>query len=72
MPEIIVHAVTGRSTEAKQALMRDITDAVVTEINALVPSVSITPPAGWQPGRQGQAAAPAAAPANPAQAPKSR
>ncbi len=50
----------------------DITDAVVTEINALVPSVSITPPAGWQPGRQGQAAAPAAAPANPAQAPKSR
>ncbi|CCW17573.1 Outer membrane protein H precursor [Sphingobium indicum BiD32] len=45
----------------------DITAAVVTEINALVPSVSITPPAGWQPGRQGQAA-----PANPAQAPKSR
>lgn len=50
----------------------DITAAVVTEINALVPSVSITPPAGWQPGRQGQAATPAAAPANPAQAPKSR
>jgi len=45
----------------------DITAAVVTEINTLVPSVSITPPAGWQPGRQGQAA-----PANPAQAPKSR
>lgn len=29
MPEIIIHAVTGRSTQAKQALMRDITDAVV-------------------------------------------
>ncbi|WP_069336791.1 OmpH family outer membrane protein, partial [Sphingobium yanoikuyae] len=54
----------------------DITAAVVTELNTLVPSVGITPPAGWQPGgRQGQAAAPAAAapaPANPAQAPKSR
>jgi Skp family chaperone for outer membrane proteins len=53
----------------------DITAAVVTEINALVPSVSITPPAGWQPGRQGQAPGQSAAqpaPANPAQAPKSR
>ena len=49
----------------------DITPAVITELNTLVPSVSITPPAGWQPGgRQGQAAAPA--PATPAQAPKSR
>ncbi|MCI4588793.1 OmpH family outer membrane protein [Sphingobium sp. BYY-5] len=48
----------------------DITDEVVTELNALVPSVGITPPAGWQPGRQGQAGA--AAPATPAQAPKSR
>lgn len=53
----------------------DITNAVITELNALVPSVGITPPAGWQPGRQGQAAgaAPAAtAPATPGQAPKSR
>ena len=52
----------------------DITPAVITELNALVPSVGITPPAGWQPGGQGQAgAAPAAAaPASPAQAPKSR
>jgi len=49
----------------------DITQAVVTELNALVPSVSIMPPAGWQPGRQGQAAA-APAPANPGQAPTSR
>lgn len=29
MPEILVHIVEGRSTEAKKALMRDITDAVV-------------------------------------------
>ncbi|BBD97459.1 membrane protein [Sphingobium amiense] len=53
----------------------DITPSVITELNALVPSVGITPPAGWQPGGQGQAgAAPAAAaaPASPAQAPKSR
>jgi Skp family chaperone for outer membrane proteins len=51
----------------------DITQAVVTELNTLVPSVGITPPAGWQPGRQGQAA-PGAAPAAPraAQQPQSR
>ncbi len=50
----------------------DITQQVVTELNTLVPSVGITPPAGWQPGgRQGQpAAAPAAA--TPAQTPPSR
>jgi 4-oxalocrotonate tautomerase len=29
MPEILVHLVEGRSVEAKKALMRDITDAVV-------------------------------------------
>jgi Skp family chaperone for outer membrane proteins len=51
----------------------DISAAVVTEINTLVPSVSITPPAGWQPGQQGQApAGAAAAPANPSQQPQSR
>ncbi|RVT42094.1 OmpH family outer membrane protein [Sphingobium algorifonticola] len=52
----------------------DITAAVVTELNALVPSVGITPPAGWQPGgqrQQGQAAAPAA-PVNPNQKPTTR
>ena len=49
----------------------DITPAVITELNALVPSVGITPPAGWQPG-QAQGAAAAPAPATPAQAPKSR
>ncbi len=42
----------------------DITDAVVAELNRNVPTVGITPPAGWQPG--GQGAAPAAtAPAAP-------
>jgi Skp family chaperone for outer membrane proteins len=51
----------------------DITAAVVTEVNALVPSVGIVPPAGWQPGAQGQAGAPAGtAPANPSQQPQSR
>ena len=40
----------------------DLTAALVTEINALVPSVGIVPPAGWRPGgQQGQGAAPAAA-----------
>lgn len=47
----------------------DITASVVAELNALVPSVGIVPPAGWQPGQQG--AAPAA-PANPSQQPQSR
>ena len=52
----------------------DITQQVVAQLNALVPSVGITPPAGWQPGRaQGQAPVPAAAaPANPSQQPASR
>jgi Skp family chaperone for outer membrane proteins len=51
----------------------DITQNVVTELNALVPSVGITPPAGWRPGGQEQQGqAPAAAPANPSQQPTSR
>jgi 4-oxalocrotonate tautomerase len=29
MPEIVVYAMAGRTTEAKHALMREITDAVV-------------------------------------------
>lgn len=29
MPEILVHIVEGRTAEAKKALMKDITDAVV-------------------------------------------
>lgn len=45
----------------------DITAAVTAELDKLVPSVSITPPANWQPGQQGQqGAATGAAPAAPA------
>ena len=29
----------------------DITDAVVVELNKILPSVTITPPAGYQPGQ---------------------
>ena len=33
MPEILVHIVEGRTAEAKKALMKDITDAVVKNFN---------------------------------------
>lgn len=36
----------------------DITAAVTTELNRLVPNVQIVPPAGWQPGQQQQPAQP--------------
>jgi Skp family chaperone for outer membrane proteins len=50
----------------------NITADITTELNRLVPSVSITPPANWQPGQQQQAgAAPAAAPAPAAVPPAS-
>ncbi len=39
----------------------DVTAAITTELDRLVPSVGITPPANWQPGQQQQGAAPAAA-----------
>lgn len=40
----------------------DVTNLLVQELNALVPTVGIVPPQGWRPGGQGQqAAAPAAA-----------
>ncbi|GAA3721594.1 hypothetical protein GCM10022268_32300 [Sphingomonas cynarae] len=51
----------------------DVTAAITTELDRLVPSVGITPPANWQPGQQQQGAAPAAtapaatAPTRPAQ-----
>jgi Skp family chaperone for outer membrane proteins len=32
----------------------DMTSAIVAELNTLVPTASITPPAGWQPGQQQQ------------------
>lgn len=49
-PEAVV-AVQGAS---------DITIDVVTQLNALIPSASITPPANWQPGQADQPAAAAA------------
>jgi 4-oxalocrotonate tautomerase len=33
VPEILVHLAEGRSVEAKKALMRDITDAVVRNLD---------------------------------------
>jgi Skp family chaperone for outer membrane proteins len=48
----------------------DITAAVKQQLNTLVPSVSIVPPAGWRPG--GQQAAPAAAPQSSAPKPSGR
>jgi Skp family chaperone for outer membrane proteins len=47
----------------------DLTAALVTEINTMVPTVGIVPPAGWRPGgAQTQQAPAAAAPAAPAPA----
>ncbi len=48
----------------------DITAAITTELDRLVPSVNTTPPANWQPGQGGGAAAAGtpAAPASPAPA----
>ena len=40
----------------------DLTADIVAELNAAVPSVSITPPAGWQPGQKGAAAAASSTP----------
>ena len=48
----------------------DITPAIIAELNKMVPSASITPPAGWQPG-QAEQAQQQAAPA-PAQQPSGR
>ena len=41
----------------------DVTPAITAELNRLIPSVSITPPAGWQPGQAGAAPAAGTAPA---------
>ena len=50
----------------------DITSAITAELDRAVPTVSITPPAGWQPGQQGQGAAAAPAAAAPAAAGSAR
>lgn len=47
----------------------NITADITTELNRLVPSVGITPPANWQPGQQQQAAATGAAAPAPAAVP---
>jgi len=41
----------------------DLTPAITAELDTLVPTVSITPPANWQPGQQQAAPAAGAAPA---------
>lgn len=41
----------------------NVTAAITTELDRLVPSVGVTPPANWQPGQQGGADAAGAAPA---------
>jgi 4-oxalocrotonate tautomerase len=42
MPEVYVHAVKGRSTEQKKALMQDITAAVVKNFNAPADAVVVS------------------------------
>jgi Skp family chaperone for outer membrane proteins len=51
----------------------DLTPVITSELDAAVPTVSITPPANWQPGQQQAAAAAPAAPAGtPAKKPQGR
>jgi 4-oxalocrotonate tautomerase len=42
MPEVIVHAVEGRTAEQKRALCADITAAVVKHFNAPLDAVTVT------------------------------
>ena len=42
MPEVIVHAVEGRSAEQKKALCADITAAVVKHFNAPIDAVTVS------------------------------
>ena len=42
MPEVIVHAVEGRTPEQKKALCADITAAVVKHFNAPIEAVTVT------------------------------
>ncbi len=57
----------SRQAVIKNSPGTDLTQDIVTELNTLLPSVSITPPANWQPGqnRPGTGAAPAATPTTP-------
>jgi len=42
MPEVYVHAVEGRTPQQKKALMKAITDAVVTHFNTQPEAVVVT------------------------------
>ena len=42
MPEIIVHAIEGRSPEQKKALCADITDAVVKHFGVTAEQVTVS------------------------------
>ena len=76
-------AVTTAMTKKKVALLvrreaiikntpgTDLTQDIAAELNLLVPNVSITPPANWQPGQQ-QARPAGPLPAAPAQQPQGR
>lgn len=50
----------------------DLTGDIVSELNLTLPTVGITPPAGWQPGQQQAAAAGNTPPANPGNTPQGR
>lgn len=50
----------------------DVTAAITTELDRLVPTVGITPPANWQPGQQQGAAASAAGATSAATTPAAR
>ncbi len=68
MAQAKVDLVIAPQAAISYAPATDITPMVVQQFNTLVPSVSITPPAGWRPGQD--KAAPGAAPAAAAPAAK--
>ncbi len=42
MPEVIVHAVEGRTPEQKKALMKDITEAVMKNFGVPIEAVTVS------------------------------
>jgi 4-oxalocrotonate tautomerase len=42
MPEVVIYAVEGRSTEQKRGLVKDITTAVAKNLNVPVDTVVVT------------------------------
>jgi Skp family chaperone for outer membrane proteins len=63
--------VVSRAAVLKNSPGTDLTPDIVTELNAMLPAVGITPPAGWQPGGQQGPGAPTA-PTPPRPAPQGR